>query len=121
LQKRTHFRENFLRNEDFRAKFWRKRKFSGNEISRKFAYFRIIFAFRENGKNRFRFNPSWAIILSPAPYLEATTALMQMLVCASPGLFAAPYLEFPGLSVILYVLVKPMEKFLAFEAQTGTG
>jgi hypothetical protein len=29
-----------------------KRKFS-----RKFAHFRIIFAFRENVKNRFRFNP----------------------------------------------------------------
>jgi hypothetical protein len=37
----------------------RKRKFSRNEISRKFAHFRIIFAVRENGKNRFRFNPKY--------------------------------------------------------------
>jgi hypothetical protein len=54
---------------------------------------------------------SWAIRLSAAtvvaPYWESTTALMQMLFwrtnfedghCPSPGLFAAPYLEFPELS-----------------------
>jgi hypothetical protein len=35
------FRENFLGNENFRENL-------------------LIFAFRENGKNRFRFNPSWA-------------------------------------------------------------
>jgi hypothetical protein len=38
--------------------FLRKRKFSRNEISRKFAHFRIISAFRKNGKNCFRFNRS---------------------------------------------------------------
>jgi hypothetical protein len=36
----------------FSRKLPGKRKFSRNEISRKFAHFRIIFAFRENGKNR---------------------------------------------------------------------
>jgi hypothetical protein len=46
-QKRTHFRENFMGNENFRET--------------KFALFRIIFAFCENGKNRFRFNPSWKV------------------------------------------------------------
>jgi hypothetical protein len=40
LQKRTHFRENFLGNEDFRETF--------REISRKCAHFRIIFAKMEN-------------------------------------------------------------------------
>jgi hypothetical protein len=40
--------------------------------------------------------------------------------CPSPGLFAAPYLEPPELSLISYV--KPMHgKYLAFEARTGTG
>jgi hypothetical protein len=42
----------------FSRKLPGKRKFSRNEISRNFAHFRIIFAFRENGKNRFRFNPT---------------------------------------------------------------
>jgi hypothetical protein len=50
--KHTHFCENFLGNENFRKNF-RFRK-----ISWKFAHLRIIFAFRENGKNRFRFNPT---------------------------------------------------------------
>jgi hypothetical protein len=48
----------FSRKLPGKRKFLRKRKFSRNEISRKFAHFRIIFAFRENGKTRFRFNPS---------------------------------------------------------------
>jgi hypothetical protein len=57
-QKRTHFRENFLGNDNFREnENFRETKF--REISRKFAHFRIIYAFRENGKNRFRFNPTW--------------------------------------------------------------
>jgi hypothetical protein len=47
----------FSRKLPGKRKFLRKRKFSQNEISRKFAHFRIIFAFRENGKTRFRFNP----------------------------------------------------------------
>jgi hypothetical protein len=36
----------------------------------------------------------------------------------SPGLFAAPYLDFTALSLISYV--KPTEKYLAFEPRTGT-
>jgi hypothetical protein len=56
-QKRTHFRENFLGNVNFReTENFRDTKF--REFSRKFAHFRIIFAFRENWKNRFRFNPT---------------------------------------------------------------
>jgi hypothetical protein len=52
---------------------------------------------------------------------------MQMLVwqnnfedghCPSPGLFAAPELEYPGLSLISYV--KPIEKCLAFEPRSGS-
>jgi hypothetical protein len=59
---------------------------------------------------------SWAFSLSAAPvvapYWESTTALMQMLIwrenfedghCPSPGLFAAPHLEFPELSLFSYV------------------
>jgi hypothetical protein len=38
--------------------------------------------------------------------------------CPSPGLFAAPYIEFPQLSLISYV--KLIEKYLAFEPRTGT-
>jgi hypothetical protein len=38
--------------------------------------------------------------------------------CPSPGLFAAPELEFPGLSLISYV--KPIEKYLAFEPRSGS-
>jgi hypothetical protein len=52
-QKRNHFRENFLGNENFR-----ETKFC--DISRIFAHFQIIFAFRENGKTRFRFNPKYS-------------------------------------------------------------
>jgi hypothetical protein len=37
----------------------------------------------------------------------------------SPGLFSAPDLEYPELSLISYV--KPIEKYLAFESRTGTG
>jgi hypothetical protein len=37
--------------------------------------------------------------------------------CPSPGLFAAPELEYPGLSLISYV--KPIEKYLAFEPGVG--
>jgi hypothetical protein len=54
--------------------------------------------------------------------------LMQMLLwrknfedgnCPSTGLFAAPYLEFPELSLISYV--NPIEKYhFAFEPRTGT-
>jgi hypothetical protein len=35
-----------------------------------------------------------------------------------PGLFAAPELEHPGLSLISYV--KPREKYLAFEPRRGS-
>jgi hypothetical protein len=38
--------------------------------------------------------------------------------CPSPVLFAAPYLEFPELSVFSYV--KPIEKYLSFEPRSGT-
>jgi hypothetical protein len=48
----------FSRKLSGKRKFREKRKFSRNEISRKFAHFRIVFDFRENEKNRFRFNPS---------------------------------------------------------------
>jgi hypothetical protein len=37
--------------------------------------------------------------------------------CLSPGLFAAPSLEFPELSLISYE--KPIEKNHAFEPRTG--
>jgi hypothetical protein len=40
--------------------------------------------------------------------------------CTSPGLFAAPYLELPELSLISYVC-KTNGKYLAFEPRTGTG
>jgi hypothetical protein len=39
--------------------------------------------------------------------------------CPSPGLFPAPYLKFPELSLISYV--KPIENYLSFEPRTGTG
>jgi hypothetical protein len=42
----------------FSRKLPGKRKFLRNEISRNFAHFRIIFAFRENEKKSFRFNPN---------------------------------------------------------------
>jgi hypothetical protein len=61
-QKRIHFCENFLGNENFRETKFR-------EISWKYAHFRIIFAFRENGKNRFRFNPTRALHMLPAFYM----------------------------------------------------
>jgi hypothetical protein len=48
-QKRTHFRENFLGNDIFA-----KMKIFANENL-------LIFAFRENGKNRFRFKPRLGI------------------------------------------------------------
>jgi hypothetical protein len=57
-----------------------------------------------------------------APYCEPKAALMQILFwrnniengnCPSPGFFAAPELEHPGLSLISYV--KPIEKYLAPE------
>jgi hypothetical protein len=38
--------------------------------------------------------------------------------CPSPGLFAAPELEYPGLSLISYV--KLIEKYLAFEPRSGS-
>jgi hypothetical protein len=50
----------------FSRKLPGKRKFSRNEISRKFAHFRIIFAFRENGKKHFRFNPTAAVDVESA-------------------------------------------------------
>jgi hypothetical protein len=43
--------KNFRENENFRAKL------SRNEISRKMSEFSLIFAFRENEKRGFRFNP----------------------------------------------------------------
>jgi hypothetical protein len=72
---------------------------------------------------------SWAIRLSAAtvvaPYRESKVALMQMLFwrnniedgnCPNPRLFAAPELEYPGLSLISYN--KPIEKYLAFEPRS---
>jgi hypothetical protein len=41
---------------DFFTIIWQK--FSRNEISQKLPHLRMIFAFRENEKNRFRFKPS---------------------------------------------------------------
>jgi hypothetical protein len=38
---------------------------------------------------------------------------------SSPGLFLAPDLQHPELSLIYYA--KPIEKYLALELQTGTG
>jgi hypothetical protein len=77
------------------------------------------------------FEWSWAIRLSAAtvvaPYSEPQAAFMQMLFwrnniedgnCPSPGLFAAPELEYPELSLISYV--KPNEKYLAFEPRSGS-
>jgi hypothetical protein len=55
---RENVRENFRETENFSPRLSRKRKFSRDEILRKFAYFRSIFAFRENEKNRFRFSPN---------------------------------------------------------------
>jgi hypothetical protein len=51
------FSRKFSRKRKVLRKLSRKRKFSRNEISRKLPHFRMIFAFRENEKNRFRFNP----------------------------------------------------------------
>jgi hypothetical protein len=56
------FRENFRENENFREKFresenFRETKF--REISRKVGEFSLIFAFRENEKRGFRFNPKF--------------------------------------------------------------
>jgi hypothetical protein len=48
----------FSRKLPGKRKFSRKRTFSRNEISRKFAHFRIIFAFREIGKTVFVSTPS---------------------------------------------------------------
>jgi hypothetical protein len=44
----THFHENFMGNENMRENF-RETKFRENLL---------VFAFRENGKNRYRFNPT---------------------------------------------------------------
>jgi hypothetical protein len=38
--------------------------------------------------------------------------------CPSPGIFAAPYLEFPEL--LLISNAKPIVKYFAFEPRTGT-
>jgi hypothetical protein len=74
LQKRTHFRENFLGNENFRKNFRENVRENENfrenfrenenfcetkfrEISRKFAHLRIIFAFRAKWKKPFSFQP----------------------------------------------------------------
>jgi hypothetical protein len=46
----------FCENEKFWHKLLRKRTFS-----RKLAHFRLIFAFRENEKIRFRFNPTYIV------------------------------------------------------------
>jgi hypothetical protein len=87
--------------------------------------FRVeFFDFRASGVVTLPCEWSWTIRLSAAPvvatYWEPTTALMQMLLWRknfedghypSPGLFAAPYLELPELSLIPYV--KPMENVLA--------
>jgi hypothetical protein len=76
----------------------------------------------------------WAIRLSAAtrtfvaPYWESTTAHKQRLFwrnnfedghCPSPGLFTAPYLEFPELALISYV--KPIEKILPLSPGLGQG
>jgi hypothetical protein len=74
---------------------------------------------------------SFALRLSAAtviaPYWELKTTLIQMLFwrnniedgnCPSLGLFAAPELEYPGLSLISYV--KQIEKYLAFEPRSGS-
>jgi hypothetical protein len=72
---------------------------------------------------------SWAIRLQAATVVapEPTTTLMQMLFwrknfedrnSPSPGLFLAPDLVYPELSLISYV--KPIEKYLALEPRTGT-
>jgi hypothetical protein len=62
-----------------------------------------------------------------APYWEPKAALMQMLFwrtniedgnCPSPGLFPAPKVEYPELSLISYV--KQIEKYLAFEPRSGS-
>jgi hypothetical protein len=50
----------FAETYQFSRKLPGKRKFL-RKFSRKFAHFRIIFAFCENGKNRFRFNPNFAL------------------------------------------------------------
>jgi hypothetical protein len=52
LQKKQKFCESFCKN-----KYFRKTKF--REILQKFAYFRWCFAFHENEKIVFRFNPRW--------------------------------------------------------------
>jgi hypothetical protein len=55
-KKRTHFRENFLGNENFHEnKNFRETKFCENLL---------IFAFRQNGKKHFRFNPRLGIKVS---------------------------------------------------------
>jgi hypothetical protein len=74
----------------------------------------------------------WAIRLSAAsvvaPFWEPITALMQMLFWRknfedghgpSPGLFTAPYVELPELSLISYV--KPMENILPLSPGLGKG
>jgi hypothetical protein len=38
--------------------------------------------------------------------------------CPSLGIFAAPDLEYPELSLVFYL--KPREKYLTFEPQSGT-
>jgi hypothetical protein len=55
--KRTHFRENFLGNENFRENFRENENFRET----KFCKIRILFTFRENGKNCFRFNPTCSL------------------------------------------------------------
>jgi hypothetical protein len=78
-----------------------------------------------SGINPFKITLSMTTVA--APYWEPTMVLMQILVWRkifkdgngpSPGLFAAPYLEFPELSLISFV--KPIEKYLAFEPRTET-
>jgi hypothetical protein len=63
-------------NENFR-----ETKFQ--EISRKFAHFRIIFAFRKNGKNRFRFNPSSYLAVAPfsAPLASSEHVIFSAQAC----------------------------------------
>jgi hypothetical protein len=55
------FRENFCENENFREIFRENENFreieNFHEISRKVSEFLLIFAFRENEKRGFRFNP----------------------------------------------------------------
>jgi hypothetical protein len=53
LHENETFCENFREHENFSWKLSQKQKFSQNEISHKFAHFRLIFAFSAKWKNVF--------------------------------------------------------------------